>query len=103
MPPCPPTTSGRAPERKNVAAPLAADDVDTEQIVGHAGNDRHFTRALRRRDILQDERVEKVVHLARRALELHLPQQLHLPDVRFGEDLLVLDPSGSSRVDAMVM
>ena len=80
---------------------LAAGDVDAEQIVGDAGDDRHFTRALRRRDVPHDERVEKVVHLARCALELHLPQQLHLPDVRFGEDFLVLDPSGSSRVHAV--
>ena len=79
---------------------LAARDVDAEQIVGDAGDDRDLARASRRRHALGDERREEVVHLARRAVELDLPQQLHVLDVGEGEDLLVLHPAGTARIDA---
>ena len=56
---------------------------------------------LRGRDALGDERRKQVVHRARRALELHLPQELHAPDVGRGEDLLVAHPARARVVDAL--
>ena len=60
---------------------LPGRDVDAEQVVGDAGDDGELARALRGGDALGDERREQVVHRARRALELQLPQELHAPDV----------------------
>ena len=62
---------------------------------------RELARALRGGDALGDERRKQVVHRARRALELDLPQELHAPDVGLGEDLLVAHPAGAGIVDAL--
>ena len=40
------------------------------------------------------------MHLTRLAIELDLPQQLHVLDVGGGEDLLVFHPAGAARVGA---
>ncbi len=79
---------------------LTAGDVDGEQIVGDAGDDRDLSRPSRRRHALGNQRRKEVVHLARLAIELDLPQQLHVLDVGEGEDLLVLHPAGTARIVA---
>ena len=79
---------------------LAAGDIDAEEIVGDAGDNRDLSRASRRRHALGNQRREEVVHLARLAIELDLPQQLHVLDVGQGEDLLVLHPAGTAGIVA---
>ena len=56
--------------------------------------------ASRRGHALGNQRREEVVHLPRLAIELDLPQQLHVLDVGEGEDLLVLHPAGTARIVA---
>ena len=79
---------------------FTAGDVDAEQIVGDAGDDRDLPRALGRSHTLGDQRREEVVHLARLAIELDLPQQFHVLDVGEGEDFLVLHPAGTAGIVA---
>ena len=79
---------------------VAAGDVDAEQVVRNAGDDRDLSRASRRGHALRDERRKEVVHLTRLTIELDLPQQLHVLDVGEGEDLLVFHPAGAARIVA---
>ena len=79
---------------------IAAADVDAEQIVGDAGDDRDLSRASRRGHAFGDQRRKKVVHLARLAIELDLPQQRHVLDVGEGEDFLVFHPAGPAGIVA---
>ena len=67
-------------------------DVDAVEDVGDAGHDRHLAGSLRGQDVAGDEGGEEVVHLARRAVELHLPQELHAPDGVGAEQRLVALP-----------
>ena len=80
---------------------LPGGDVDAEEIVGDARDDGEFTGALRRGDALGDERREQVVHCARRAVQLDLPQQRRLSDVGGREDFLVAHPAGPRLVDTL--
>jgi hypothetical protein len=61
---------------------------------------RDLARASRRRHTLGNQRREEVVHLARLAIELDLPQQLHVLDVGQREDFLVFHPARTARVVA---
>ena len=72
----------------------ATRDVDAKQVVGYAGDNSELTRALGCCDALGHERRKQVVHRARLALELQLPQQLHAPDVGRREHFLVAHPAG---------
>ena len=78
--------------RCQICPPLR--DVYAKQVVGYAGDNRELTRALGCRDALGHERRKQVVHRARLALELQLPQQLHAPDVGRREHFLVAHPAG---------
>ena len=79
---------------------LAAGDVDAEQIVGDARDDCDLSRPSRRRHTIGNQRREEVVHLPRLAIELDLPQQLHVLDVGRREDFLVFHPARTARIVA---
>ena len=70
----------------------AGRDVDAVHVVGDSGDDGNLLRPLRSRHVGDDRRREEVVHLTRRAVELHLPPQLHVLDAVFGDERLVLLP-----------
>ena len=79
---------------------LPGGHVDPEQIVRDAGDDGELARAVRRGDAFGDERREEIVHRARLALELDLPEQLHAADVGRREHFLVAHPAGAAVVHA---
>ena len=56
--------------------------------------------ASRRGHALGNQRRKEVVHFPRLAIQLDLPQQLHVLDVGEGEDLLVLHPARTARIVA---
>ena len=51
--------------------------------------------------LLDDQRREEIVHLARLVIELELPEELHVPGVGGGEDFLVSLPGGALGVVAV--
>ncbi len=79
---------------------LTARDVDRVELVRDARKDRQLAGASGGRDAGDRDRCKEVVHLPRRAVDLHLPQQLHRGDVGGVEDFFVLQPAGASVVDA---
>src|SRR6185369_1391716 len=80
---------------------LAGSDVDSKEVVGYSGDDGHLARPSRRRHALGHQWRKQVVHRARRALELQLPEKFRAADVRWREDLLAADPTGARVVDSL--
>ena len=57
----------------------------SQEVVGHAGNDRDLLRSGARRGAADNQRREERVHLPRLVVQLDLPEQLHVLRVASGQ------------------